>query len=126
MKANLKLMLAAAVLTAVPAFAASDDKICASTKADGYTADQIVEACSNAIRNADYPGVKSGAYYNRGNAYFDKADWANAISDYSHALNLRPSYPSAMLNRGIAKKHMGDNAGGDADIAASKTMKLGN
>ena len=125
MKTSLTTLLAALALTAA-ASAASSEKICASIKSDGYTPDQIVEACSNVIRDADYPGVKAGAYYNRGNAYFDKKDWDNAISDYDHALGLRPNYPSAMLNRGIAKKHKGDNAGGDADIAAAKAMKPGN
>jgi tetratricopeptide (TPR) repeat protein len=126
LKASLASVLAVLLATAVPALAANDEKVCAGTKADGYTPDQIIEACSNVIANANYPGVMAGAYYNRGNSYFDKADWTDAISDYDHALKLRPNYPTAMFNRGLAKKHKGDNAGGDADIAASKTLKADN
>jgi tetratricopeptide (TPR) repeat protein len=125
MKASFKvaLFVAAAAVFSASAMAASDaEKKCASTAAQGVTPDQVIEACSTVIRDADNPAILSSVYYNRGNAYYDKKDWQNAIADYTHALTLRPKFPTAMNNRGLAKKHAGDIAGGDADIAAAKAM----
>jgi tetratricopeptide (TPR) repeat protein len=68
------------------------------------------------------PPILAGAYYNRGNAYYDKKDFPQAIADYNHAILLKPHYPTAIFNRGLAKKRSGDSVGGDADIAASKAM----
>jgi tetratricopeptide (TPR) repeat protein len=118
------LFLATAIaLLPMQTLAADNEKICAGTAADGYTPEAIIAACTNVIENANYPGILAGAYYNRGNAHYDKADFANAIADYDHALHLRPNYPTALFNRGLAKKRSGDSAGGDADIAASKAMR---
>lgn len=116
-------LLVAAAVFSTSAMAASDaEKKCASTAAQGVTPDQVVEGCTTVIHDAENPASLAPVYYNRGNAYFDKKDWANAIADYTKALSIRPKYPSAMNNRGIAKKHAGDIAGGDADMAAAKTM----
>jgi tetratricopeptide (TPR) repeat protein len=126
MRMKVLVLVAAAVLLPMQADAqvVSDSaKKCAGTAAQGYTSDTIIEACSAIIREGGYPGILSGAYYNRGNAYFDKSEFAKAIADYDHALSLRPDFRTAMFNRGLAKKHLGDNAGGDADIAASKAMQ---
>ncbi|MDE2182440.1 MAG: tetratricopeptide repeat protein [Alphaproteobacteria bacterium] len=121
---NIRLTMAAlaAIVVAVPAYAVDNAKVCASTAKDGATPDMIIEACSAIVQDADNPGVLAGAYYNRGNAYFDKKNYELAIADYDHAVKLRANYASAMFNRGLAKKHLGDNAGGDADMAAAKAM----
>ena len=118
------LFAVAAVLTVSAAHADSSiqDK-CAGTAAQGVTPDMVIDACTAIIREGGNPGTLSGAYYNRGNAHFDKKEWALAIGDFTHALDLRSNYATAMFNRGLAKKHAGDIAGGDADIAASKAMK---
>ena len=102
---------------------AKDQKQCEGTAAQGFTPDNIIAGCKAVIDDGTGgPGVLSGAYYNRGNAYYDQKDFAHAIADYDHAILLRPHYPTALFNRGLAKKHSGDSAGGDADIAASKAM----
>jgi len=122
---NAVLFVAAAALFSANAQAQSDgEKKCAGTAAQGITPDMVVEACSSVIAGAENPAGLASAYYNRGNAYYDKKDFPKAIADYTRALSLRPNYPTAMFNRGLAKKRSGDSAGGDADIAASKTMRL--
>ena len=120
MKSNIVVALAAATLMAAPSLAANNEKICAATKADSVAPDTIIEACTAIIKDSNFP---AGAYYNRGNAHFDKGEWALAIDDYTHTLGLNPKHANAMFNRGLAKKHLGDNAGGDADMAAAKAMQ---
>lgn len=39
-------------------------------------------------------------YHNRGNAYYMKADYPRAISDYTRAIETDPTYSVAYLNRG--------------------------
>jgi len=65
----------------------------------------------------------AGAYYNRGNACYDKHDFPNALTDYDRALKLKQNYPMALFGRGLAKKQLGDFVSGDAGIAASKALK---
>lgn len=116
-------LFAMAAVLATPGALADDDAKCAGTAKQGITPDMVIEACTAIIREGGSPLTLAAAYYNRGNAHFDRKEWALAIDDYDHALDLRSNYPTAMFNRGLAKKHAGDNTGGDADIAASKTMK---
>jgi tetratricopeptide (TPR) repeat protein len=120
--------LAAAVLAVAltaPAYAelAKDQVACAGTAAQGITPDMVITACSAVIDDGTggAPNL-TGAYYNRGNAYYDKKDYVRAILDYDHALLLKPHYPVALFNRGLAKLRSGDKVGGNADIAASKAM----
>ncbi|HUO99763.1 MAG TPA: tetratricopeptide repeat protein [Rhizomicrobium sp.] len=127
MKAYLKAAFFAGVAALFSAQApaqVTDDvqKKCAGTAAQGVTPDMVIEACSAIIREGGSPALTSAAYYNRGNAEFDKKDFEKAVEDYTHAIGLRDNYASAMRNRGIAKLHLGDTAGGNADIAAAKAM----
>lgn len=41
-------------------------------------------------------------YYNRGNAWYDKAEYLNAISEYNNALFLKPDMEPGYFNRGIS------------------------
>ena len=59
----------------------------------------------------------------RGNAYFAKKDFDRAIADYDAALKDNPKNAWTLFARGVAKKKKGGNAGGDADIAAAKTIQ---
>ncbi|OGP69033.1 MAG: hypothetical protein A2170_06220 [Deltaproteobacteria bacterium RBG_13_53_10] len=47
------------------------------------------------------------AYYNRGNAYWDKGQLDQAILDYNRALELNPGYAEAYNNRGVAYRNKG-------------------
>ncbi|MGA7674744.1 MAG: tetratricopeptide repeat protein [Rhizomicrobium sp.] len=116
---------AATIFFSTQAYAdlAKDEETCASTAAQGVTPDMVITGCNSVIQDGTGgPSVLAGAYYNRGNANYDKKDFPHAIADYDHALLLKPKYPTAMFNRGLAKLRSGDKAGGDADIAASKAM----
>ena len=117
-------MTVAAVVLTAPANAVDNVRQCAGTAAQGVTPDMVIPACTAIIEEGMGGSVSlAGAYYNRGNAYYDKHDFPNAIADYDHAIKLKPNYPLALFNRGLAKKRSGDSVGGDADIAASKAMK---
>ena len=48
-----------------------------------------------------------------------------AIDDFSSALRFDPKLASALYGRGLARLKNGDKAGGDADIAAAKTIRAG-
>ena len=50
---------------------------------------------------------------------------AAAIVDSDVALRLRPGYFSSLYGRGLAKRRTGDQAGGDADIAAALKVAPG-
>ena len=48
---------------------------------------------------------------------FDKGMLAEAIADFSKAIELKPDYAEAWFNRGVARRKAGDEAGGNADKA---------
>jgi Flp pilus assembly protein TadD len=52
-----------------------------------------------------------------------KGDDKRARADYDKALQLNPKNPYTLFARGVLKKKMGDEAGGDADIARARQIK---
>jgi tetratricopeptide (TPR) repeat protein len=60
-----------------------------------------------------------GDYDSLGLAHLKMKAWDKAITDYNHALDVRPDLTLSLYGRGIAKRARGDIAGGDADIAAA-------
>src|SRR5262249_40158177 len=61
-------------------------------------------------------------YFNRGNFYLGRKDYSHAVDDYDQAIKFGRRYPAALYNRGLAKKGLGDTAGGDADIVQAKSL----
>ena len=59
------------------------------------------------------------AYYNRGNAYFDKRDYDRAIADFTQAIKLDPKDAFAIHDRGVAyyEKHDFERAIADFEAA---------
>ncbi|MBF0490986.1 MAG: tetratricopeptide repeat protein, partial [Candidatus Omnitrophica bacterium] len=47
-------------------------------------------------------------YFHRGSDYENRGDFSNAISDYSKAIELNPSYAGALNNRGSLYEKQGD------------------
>jgi tetratricopeptide (TPR) repeat protein len=84
--------------------------------------DRAIADSDQAIKLSDTSEVTAG-YASRGDAHFHKGDFATAINDYDHALELWPEYPQAMYGRGAAKIRSGDRTGGQADIDAAKKLK---
>ncbi len=74
-------------------------------------------SCNEAIR---LQGQDRGAYDSRGLAHLKMQAWAKAVADYDAALVARPDLTLSLYGRGLAKLHLGDTAGGNADIAAAK------
>jgi len=66
--------------------------------------------------------VLSALYAQRGAVYRAMGDTARAIPDLDNALKISPRNAKALYQRGLAKSAMGDQAGGEADIAAAKAI----
>ncbi len=64
----------------------------------------------------------SAAYDNRAIAYRQANDLANARKDYDQALRIDPRNSTALYNRSLLLRQMGDQAGADADIRASADL----
>ncbi len=64
----------------------------------------------------------AAAFDSRGFTYLKLGQWEPAITDYNSALRLAPKLASSLYGRGFAKLKKGDPAGGNADIAAAKTV----
>ena len=58
----------------------------------------------------------------RGLVYLKLGRFSEARADYDQALAQFADYPSSLFGRGIAKRHLGDTASGNADIAAAKKL----
>jgi hypothetical protein len=53
------------------------------------------------------------------------ADWTSAIADYDAQMRDNPGNPYSLFGRGIGKHVTGDLSGGNADMAAAKTLDPG-
>ena len=61
--------------------------------------DAAIAACNWAIRQNPRDSI---SYYNRGVAYYAKADLDRAIADYNRVTELNPRFANAYLGRGNA------------------------
>jgi len=73
-------------------------------------------ACQQAI---DQKQHDIGQYDSMGFAHLRQKEWAKAVLDYTTSLETRPDLTFSLYGRGIAKRALGDKAGGDADIASA-------
>lgn len=58
-------------------------------------------------------------------AYFRMGNFARTIAESNAALKQSPRLSGALYLRGVAKRNLGDRAGGEADIAAAKRLRPG-
>jgi tetratricopeptide (TPR) repeat protein len=70
------------------------------------------------------PLGQEAVYFYRGNSYYYKSDYQNAIADYNQALKLKPSYVDAYYNRGTAYFDQGNNTQAIADYSQAIKLKL--
>jgi tetratricopeptide (TPR) repeat protein len=78
-----------------------------------------LDACNRALES----GLSHAATHDSLGLIHLKMDQpAEAIGDYSAALQLNPKLASAFYGRGLARLKTGDQLGGDADIAAAKAL----
>jgi tetratricopeptide (TPR) repeat protein len=75
-----------------------------------------VEGCTALIRSGRYKGADlAAAYNNRGGAHMESGQTADAITDFSKAIQLKPDYAEAFNGRAVAYGATGDNAKALAD-----------
>jgi tetratricopeptide (TPR) repeat protein len=72
------------------------------------TADEQINGCTALINSRISRERRATAYYNRGNAYIGKNDFARAISDYTDALKHKADYAAAFFNRAVAQRISGN------------------
>jgi lipoprotein NlpI len=96
--------------------------VSASDCADG-SGDVAIATCTSRIKSGKFGGIEQAKnYYNRGYEYDEKSDYDLAISDYTGALKIDPTYTKAYFNRGLAFVHKGDYDRGIADY--NQAIKL--
>ena len=61
-------------------------------------------------------------HYSRGYELLAKKDNKRALADFEASWKADSSYTQALLARGIAKKRLGDEKGGEADMAQAKKL----
>lgn len=96
--------------------------VAASDCADS-SGDVAIATCTSRINSGKFRGIEQAKnYYNRGYEYDEKSDYDLAISDYTGALKIDPTYTKAYFNRGLAFVHKGDYDRGIADY--NQAIKL--
>ncbi|MEI8186381.1 MAG: tetratricopeptide repeat protein [Chlorobiaceae bacterium] len=69
--------------------------------------------------NAAFATSDAKSFLLSGEAKFKSKDFNGAIADYTKALELNPKYVEAYLNRGLAKRSVGDAEGAKVDLKKS-------
>jgi tetratricopeptide (TPR) repeat protein len=90
-------------VTAVSA-QAQDATLCDSNTAPPEAA---IAACTRGIQSGRSKNLAT-LFHNRGNHYFRKQDYQNAISDFGEAIAINPSYEGAFVGRGAALEGQGN------------------
>jgi tetratricopeptide (TPR) repeat protein len=88
-----------------------------------YSWEQPINDCTDAIKSGKYRGKQLAVlFYERAGVYYSKSDYEHAVLDYDEAIRLDPAFSLAFYERGFAKRAIGDNAGGSADIARASEL----
>jgi tetratricopeptide (TPR) repeat protein len=88
-----------------------------------YSWEQPIIECTDAIKSVKYRGKELAVlFYERAGVHYSKSDYEHAVRDYDEAIRLDPAFPLALYERGFAKRAIGDNAGGSADIARASEL----
>jgi tetratricopeptide (TPR) repeat protein len=81
--------------------------------------DEAAKSCDAALR---LEPQFADALDSRGLVFLKRNEYDKAIADFDAALTLNPRMASSLFGRGIAKKMIGDKAGGAADQAEAKGL----
>jgi tetratricopeptide (TPR) repeat protein len=69
----------------------------------GHDPERLIRGCSAIIRSgAESRDNLARAFYDRGRAWTDKAEYDRAIRDFDTAIRYDPDYPEAYNNRALA------------------------
>jgi tetratricopeptide (TPR) repeat protein len=108
------------VMTMAASRATADDKGLCFTG----TGDKAIAACTRRIafhiKNSAASNAKYNlavVYYSRSWLYYNKMDYKRALADSDKSWRADPSFGKALYLRGLAKEHLNDVSGGEADIA---------
>ena len=75
----------------------------------GHDSEQLIRACTAIIRaGRQAPDDLSRAFFDRGRALSDEAQYERAIQDFDLAIKLDPDYPDAFNHRALAYAGQGD------------------
>lgn len=98
------LALAATLLAQPAGWRDTPQTVCESPTSDGrYTPQQQIQACTTMLRDYQLTsGERAIVHYNRGRAWFDAGDHAQAVADYGEAIRYNPGYAQAYYNRGTS------------------------
>jgi len=84
--------------------------------------DRLAASLSDFSRIIAASPKKAGAYYVRGDIYFDLKQYAAAYSDFSESLELQPDQPAVLFNRALAAEHLGHSAEAAKDREAARQL----
>jgi len=118
------MLLVAAAAPSAPS-TADDDRLAAQSQVCGTGPDnaQTIAACTAVISSGRYSGEALAInHFNRGLHYAKTQHYKEAVADFDAAIKLKPNFANAYFVRGTVKQVMGDQAGGDADIAKAKEI----
>jgi tetratricopeptide (TPR) repeat protein len=103
MKSSPLILLAMLFISlAVPLIAVAQDARDAAIKCNSHTPADIIAGCTVVINaGQETPRHLAMAYIYRGAAYADQGEDDKAISDYTQAIRLSPTDPTAYFDRGI-------------------------
>jgi tetratricopeptide (TPR) repeat protein len=99
-------------VTGIPIARAQDARLC-----DSHTAppEAAIAACTRGIQSGRARNM-AALFHNRGNHYFRKQDYQNAISDFGEAIAIDPRYEGAYVSRGGALESQGNLDAALADL----------
>jgi tetratricopeptide (TPR) repeat protein len=98
---------------------AEQSHVCGTGPDDAAT----ISACTAVISSKRYSGEALAIdYFNRGLHYAKSQKYKEAVADFDQAIKIKPDFANAYYVRGTVKQVMGDNDGGDADIAKAKEL----
>ena len=133
MRSLAALALAAVLMTALGAPAARSDEAADRETCFKSSGDKAIAACTRRIASLTGKTDKNSrhnlavVHYSRGYEFLAKTDDKRALADFEVSWKTDPSYTQALYARGLAKKRLGDEKAGDADMAQAKKIdpKLG-
>jgi tetratricopeptide (TPR) repeat protein len=75
----------------------------------GHDPKLLIHGCSAIIRSGKETPDIARAFFNRGRAWFDTAEYDRAIRDFDSAIRFDPNYPEAYNGRALAYAGKGEN-----------------
>ena len=108
------------VIALKPKYARAFANRCRARAMTGKELDKALSDCNQSLTFK--PKDNARAQSARGLVYFRRGDYDKAIVDLNAAVAALPKAAGPQYVRGVAKLKKGDKAGGNADIAAAKTL----